>query len=175
MKERKFFICVGIAFWLIGALSSTLSYNLPKKQDDLNPNTSNKPTDKIVIFEQEHNYQNILLTNLQVGLLISIGGLLSGGIISAIIFVWNGYILSEIINNCISLEMPYSKILYGLLHSPTEIISLLLFGSIGFKGFTILKTILKGEMLILSLLPKLSSFFLPIILLVFSAIIETNL
>lgn len=59
---------------------------------------------------------------------------MSGGIITVVVLFWNGYILS-IIYHLVYKIIDYQEIIYYSKHIPLEIIALIMFSSIGFRGF----------------------------------------
>lgn len=96
--------------------------------------------DEMKIIDTGFNFLDIFLNNLIVGFILSIFGFLSGGLITIIVLFWNGYILSIIFNLALNL-LETKEILYYSKHIPIEIIGLILFSSIGFKGFLFYKDV----------------------------------
>jgi uncharacterized membrane protein SpoIIM required for sporulation len=90
--------------------------------------------DEMKVIDTGFNFLDIFLNNLIVGLILSIFGFLSGGLITIIVLFWNGYILSIIFNLALNL-LETIEILYYSKHIPIEIIGLILLSSIGFRGF----------------------------------------
>jgi uncharacterized membrane protein SpoIIM required for sporulation len=113
--------------------------------------------------------------NLKVGLLITTLGFLTGGIASFIIFFWNGYTLGILIKSLYSTYNEPNLIIFNHLlpHAFTEILAFCLFGCIGFKGFYFIRHLFRESELSFQLLPRITEFYLPIILLIVSALIET--
>lgn len=96
---NKFFFQIFI--FLVGVIYSVLTFEVvPKYNVDLND---------FIIIDQPHAFRNIFKTNLTVGLLMSVGGFLSGGILVLIILFWNGFFLTEIIQTSIALDIPVIK------------------------------------------------------------------
>lgn len=133
-------------------------------------------SDGINIIEKDNSFIVIFTNNLIVGLLLSLGGYLSGGLLSIIILFWNGFFLSEIIQISIALAIEMDTILYSLIyHAPLEIYSFLLFSSVGIRGFYIVKDIYLNKNKGALSLPKITEFIPPTFILFISAIIESNL
>ena len=80
--------------------------------------------DEMKIIDTGFNFLDIFLNNLIVGIILSIFGFLSGGIITIIVLFWNGYVFSIIFNMAFNL-LEIKEILYYSKHIPFEIIGLL--------------------------------------------------
>lgn len=128
--------------------------------------------DEMKIIDTGFNFLDIFLNNLIVGLILSILGFLSGGLITIIVLFWNGYILSIIYNMAFNL-LDSKEIFYYSKHIPLEMIGLILLSSIGFKGFFFYKEVFLEKKINLKIIPKSSEFALPILLLFIASIIET--
>lgn len=162
------YLLIGFVLFVLGGVFSFISFEV-----FLNPNTS---WQSFSIFEKTHTFSGIFLNNLTVGFLISFGGYFSGGFLAAVILFYNGYLLIEIIQTAITLNVSNKEILYGLIfHGPIEILALLLFGVIGLQGCKFYFRILKKNTISISELNNKQNFFLPIILLFISGLIEVNL
>ncbi len=118
------------------------------------------------------DFLDIFLNNLIVGLILSVFGFLSGGIITTVVLFWNGYILSIIYNTAFNL-LESKEIFYYSKHIPLEMIGLILLSSIGFRGFFFYKEVFLEKKLNLKIIPKSNEFPLPILLLFIASIIET--
>jgi uncharacterized membrane protein SpoIIM required for sporulation len=128
--------------------------------------------DEMKVIDTGFNFLDIFLNNLIVGLILSIFGFLSGGLITIIVLFWNGYILSIIFNLALNL-LETIEILYYSKHIPIEIIGLILLSSIGFKGFLFYKEVFFQKKINLKIIPKSNEFILPVSLLFIASIIET--
>lgn len=124
------------------------------------------------VIDTGFNFLDIFLNNLIVGLILSIFGFLSGGLVTIIVLFWNGYILSIIFNLALNL-LETIEILYYSKHIPIEIIGLILLSSIGFKGFLFYKEVFFQKKINLKIIPKSNEFILPVSLLFIASIIET--
>lgn len=163
--DKKILYC--FLFFLMGSIYSILNFEIIQKTD-----TS---IYKLEIFDTPHTFYNILSNNIIVGLLISIGGYFSGGFLVIVILFWNGFFLSEIILTSIALNIPHREIIYGTIyHGIIEIFALLIFGKIGLKGWEFYKRIFYKNKFTLHDL-NIKYLLIPIILLLISAVIESNL
>lgn len=128
--------------------------------------------DEMKIIDTGFNFLDIFLNNLTVGIILSIFGFLSGGIVTIFVLFWNGYILSIIFNMAFNL-IEIKEILYYSKHIPLEIIGLLLLSSIGLRGFNFYREAFFRKKINLNIIPKSNEFVLPVILLFIASIIET--
>lgn len=127
--------------------------------------------DDMKSFETGYDFLDIFFNNLLVGFTLSIFGFMSGGIITVVVLFWNGYILS-IIYHLVYKIIDYQEIIYYSKHIPLEIIALIMFSSIGFRGFFFYKEAFLYKKLKLNEIPKINEFPLPITLLFIASIIE---
>jgi len=161
-------ITLSLSIFLFGCVISIISYDLTVD--------THLQTKSIQIFNKSHDFFNIFRNNISVGLLISVGGYLSGGVLSTIILLYNGYLLTDIIQSALILKIPQTEILYGLIyHSPLELTAFFLFASLGFKGFNFYKTLLFNNRIEYRSIPSVKALIFPTSLLVVAAIIESNL
>lgn len=120
------------------------------------------------------DFIKIFINNLTVGLLLAIGGYFTSGILTILILLWNGVVLDSLFtlfhNLNISLELFISMF---IIHGIPEFYGLILFSSIGYKGYKFYDIFLKTGKLEINL--KIKEFKYPILLLTFAAIIETIL
>ena len=162
------YLLIGFVLFVLGGVFSLISFDV-----FLNSNTS---WQSFSIFERTHTFFDIFLNNLTVGFLISFGGYFSGGFLAAVILFYNGYLLIEIVQTAITLNVSNKAILYGLIfHGPIEIFAFLLFGMIGLQGWKFYFRIFKMNTISIFELKNTQNFFLPIILLFISGFIEVNL
>lgn len=161
-------IVLSLIFFLLGVFFSLWTFKPASLPGFLNH--------EINIIEKDNSFLIIFTNNLIVGVLLSLGGYLSGGLLSFIILFWNGFFLSEIIQTSTVLAIKIDTLLYSLIfHAPLEIYSFLLFSSIGIRGFYIVKDIFRNKNLGALTFPKTNQFIPPVIILFISAIIESNL
>jgi uncharacterized membrane protein SpoIIM required for sporulation len=118
------------------------------------------------------DFLDIFVNNLVVGLILSVFGFLSGGIITTVVLFWNGYILSIVYNMAFKI-LEIQEILYYSKHILPEIIALILLSSIGYKGFFFYKKVFLYKKIDLNKNPKLKEFIFPIFILFIASIIET--
>ncbi|MDC9722640.1 MAG: stage II sporulation protein M [Urechidicola sp.] len=116
----------------------------------------------------------IFINNLIVGLLLAIGGYFTSGVLTVLTLLWNGLILGTLFtlfhNLNISLELFTSMF---IIHGIPEFYGLILFSSIGYKGYNFYTIFFKTGRLEINL--KVKEFKYPTLLLIFAAIIETIL
>lgn len=164
---------LGFLLWVIGAAFSYFLYT-PNPVLKLPPLSKNV---NLVFDFKFHLFAKIFFNNALVGLLVSIIGFATGGILTAILFVYNGFMLGFIIQNALYLKMSKLSLAHSLLlHGPLEVVSLLYLGAIGFQGWTFYKMLLKNEMKFeFAQLPHLKTFILPFSGLLLAAIIEASI
>lgn len=164
--NRRIFL--SLTFFMLGVFFSYWTFKPASSPNFL--------SNGINIIEKDNSFFVIFTNNLIVGLLLSLGGYLSGGLLSIIILFWNGFFLSEITQTSIALAIEMDTVLYSLIyHAPLEIYSFLLFASIGIRGLYIVKDIFLNKNMEALSFPKISEFILPTLILLISAIIESNL
>jgi uncharacterized membrane protein SpoIIM required for sporulation len=113
---------------------------------------------------------DIFLNNIIVGLLLSIFGFFSGGLLSILILFWNGYLIGSIyIESWANLSL--NQIFYYSKHIPLELFAFVLFANFGLKGFVFYKKLFKYKIDI-GLIPSYRCLILPTILLLIASIIE---
>ena len=120
-------------------------------------------------------FSKVLFNNLFIGLILSVLGYFSFGFISIIVSIYNGFIFSLYINEFIMKYSIYSFYLVCF-HVPTEFFALCYLGSIGLRGNKNLIYIISNkEYLYFERFPSLKVLTFPIILLAFSALIESDI
>lgn len=163
--DKRILYC--FLFFLMGSFYSILNFEIIQK--------TNTSIYKLEIFDTPHTFYNIFSNNIIVGLLISIGGYFSGGFLVFVILFWNGFFLTEIIQTSIALNISHSEVFYGTIyHGIIEIFALLIFGKIGLKGWEFYKSIFYENKFTMQGL-NIKYFLMPILLLLISAVIESNL
>jgi len=114
---------------------------------------------------------DIFLNNLIVGLMLSYLGFFTGGVLTAILLIFNGFLVSTIYGYGMHF-MPFEEILYYSKHIPIELIALFLFSKIGFSGYGFMKNILSGKEMDMDLLPRVRELMIPSLLLFLASTIE---
>lgn len=114
---------------------------------------------------------DIFLNNLIVGIMLSYIGFLTGGVLTAILLIFNGFLVSTIYGYGIHF-MSFEDILYYSKHVPIELIALFLFSKIGFSGYGFMKNILLRKAVNMDSLPRVKKLIFPSILTFISSIIE---
>lgn len=117
-------------------------------------------------------FLGVFLNNILVGFLLSILGYFTGGFLTALILVWNGFFVAAVYNIAFY-YVSIDTMLYASKHAPIEIYAFLIFAEFGFQGFHFLKKILKENVIDFSLMPKLKKLVLPSLLLFIASILET--
>ncbi|MGY0408934.1 MAG: stage II sporulation protein M, partial [Polaribacter sp.] len=119
-------------------------------------------------------FYKIFINNLFVGILLSLGGYFTSGILTVLALLWNGVILGSLFtlfhNLNISLELFVSMF---IIHGVPEFYGFILFSSIGYKGYNFYKNFFKIGKFDIDL--KIKEFRNPTLLLIFAATIETIL
>jgi len=154
---------------LAGVLYFCLSYNVPENWTLSDHHVFSY--DDIKNFNTGSLFLDIFLNNLLVGLMLSVFGFITGGMLSVVILFWNGYLLGIIYSAVFSI-VPWSDIVYNSKHIPTELYALIIFATLGFQGFHFCKALLVERKICKQHIPKMKKTIFPIILLFVSAILE---
>lgn len=131
------FFILGIALFYIGSKSSSIPTNAGVI--DTSPHISFY--DKMKAFEG-YEFFGILINNIIVGILLSILGYFTGGVLTLSILVWNGFLVA-LVYNLASYQLPLDKILYASKHTPFEVYAFLIFADFGLQGRFFVRRILK--------------------------------
>ncbi len=175
MKNRELikFGLIGLACWLIGYFFSLFFY-----------------FEKLPSSKMSHSFQGnfhfvlnpllfckIFLNNILVGFVVSVVGYFTGGLLTGITFVWNGFILGITIEEALSHGISGPILIYSLsIHGPIELISFLYLGTIGFKGIYFYKHLLRNNLNDFKYqLPSIKLFIYPILGLLIAALIESSI
>ncbi len=162
---KKIILCIllGVVGFYLGLISNNDKPLLNKIF------TTISPIDYIATFKK------IFFNNLIVGFFTSIIGFFTGGLITIVVFIWNGFTLGLLFKTLQNTNINATNIFINqvLPHAPTEIFAYCLFGCIGLKGHFFFKGILFESRLYLKHLPRIEEFILPTFLLFISAVIET--
>ena len=166
---------IGLCCWILGyCLLTTISANHTQKSTnkiELNPKT----TDNTYIWSWNNAckaFLKIAYTNIFVAFLLSFVGFYTGGLLSLVILLFNGFMLKMAI-----IQLPDSwndlYIASYFWHAPFEIIAFSWFGAIGMLGFTNIRKLFNNETLDLKTPNQLSMYINPLILLLIADIIES--
>lgn len=119
-------------------------------------------------------FRQILLTNLLLGVLVSVVGFVTAGIVTATVFLWNGFLLGLVIMKYTFVtEEPMLLMRDLFLHGSFEMLGLLWFGAYGFLGWPFVKSVFfTNEGTSASKLPQIRDFLPPTLLLFIAAFIE---
>lgn len=137
-------------------------------------NKDNNITNNFGIIHTKYDFINIFVTNSVVGLVLSIAGFFTGGILTLLIIVWNILLVWILYWIALSNNNNISTILYLLKHAPLEIYALAMFSIIGFRGFKFYRKLVKLQLFDIELLPNIKELILPIILLLLASLIEVS-
>lgn len=118
---------------------------------------------------------SILTHNMIVAFFLSVAGYFTGGILTMIGLIWNGFLIGTIIESAIAHQLTLLIILLSLIHAPFEIGAFLWFGALGLKGLQNLNRLWHNQPVTLKNHPKPKEFIIPSILLAIAAIIESGL
>ncbi len=144
------------------------------KPSDINLllNITNNTTNNLGIIHTKYDFINIFISNLVVGLVLSIIGFFTGGLITFFIIVWNLLLIWILYSNAIYNHNSLSLILYLSKHVPLEIYAFTLFSIVGFRGFGFYKQLIVYKNFDIKLFPNIYEIIFPSILLFFSSSIE---
>ncbi|MBL0742642.1 stage II sporulation protein M [Chryseolinea lacunae] len=167
------YILVGIAFWLLGMM---MAYPIDAERHAyfLRPPNHHAKIDSIDFGMLHINgsvFLSIVANNLLIGILVSAGGFLTGGILTAAVFTWNGFILMLTIR-ALSQCQDESIVELFAFHGIFEISAFLLFGTIGFRGFSFWKNLIEKDPMPPAVFINWKFALLPTLLLVIAATIE---
>ena len=154
----------GIFLFFFSIEKSTITFENSKIQD-INLYENMK-------FFEGFEFLGIFLNNLVVGFFLSIAGYFTGGFLTILILIWNGFFVAAVYNigfHYVSID----NILYASKHAPIEIYSFLIFSEFGFKGHYFMKKILKENIIDFTLIPKFKKLIYPVLLLFIASILET--
>ncbi|MBS9768355.1 MAG: stage II sporulation protein M [Flavobacteriaceae bacterium] len=164
--------CIAFAFFLLGIVLFIIS-----KDTSQLPITTDNSEIKISFYEsmeafQGYEFIGIFLHNIVVGILLSIIGYFSGGFLTSIVLIWNGFLVALVYNIGIY-QLPLDTILYASKHVPFEVYAFLVFADFGLQGRFFITKILKHNEIDFSLIPNYRKLLFPTVLLVISAFLET--
>jgi len=166
MKNKIIAFC----FFILGILLYFIN------KDTTQIPTVNNNQINISFYKNMDNFINykfigIFINNMIVGLLLSVFGYLTGGFLTLLILIWNGFLVAMVYNMAIY-KLPISAILYASKHAPFEIYAFLIFSEFGLKGRFFIKNILKNNEINFTLIPGFKKLIFPIILLLIASILE---
>jgi len=174
---------LAITFFCIGLI---LSFE-PKSDLPLgNLHNQNLPTNirdfphfPLKVVDGEQNYLKtflcILMKNSLVGVSLCIGGLISAGIITAILMVWNGYLLGIIMNMVLSSGVTIYRLTFTFItYGPIEVLAMAWLGAIGLRGSIIMIDFIRENKINKNNIPSLWEIGLPFVFLSIAAFFETT-
>lgn len=131
---------IGLAAWLIKpATVSATDYHPALFPHDF---TSLLSVRFLSLFLR--TFWSVLGTNLTVALIVSIGGLLTGGFLTLLTFVWNGFLIGTIWQQHVlgpSITLKEAVVIFA--HAPCELVALVGFGNLGLLGFSLYRGLLR--------------------------------
>jgi len=166
MKHRL----IAFSFFVFGILL----FFITKDTSHLAPKDTHA---EISFYEKIKFYNNfevigIFIYNLTLGFLLSIMGYFTGGLLTLLILIWNGFLIAMVYNLAIY-KLSIDTILYSSKHIPFEILAFLIFAEFGLKGRFFISKILKKNEIDFSLFPNIKNLIYPSFLLIISSILET--
>jgi uncharacterized membrane protein SpoIIM required for sporulation len=112
----------------------------------------------------------VFLNNVIVGLLLSLAGYFSGGILTLLILFWNGIALGTTLSLYI---LDASLLNFFIYHGPIELLGLFLFGTIGLRGWKLYFTMFKQKNFCIEI--KFYELVVPTTIILVAALIEAYL
>lgn len=171
-KSKKYFDFISLSTLFIGIIIGYISSLYFNQQ---NIDLSIKPYSSLLNFNFNVDvFLKILKSNFIVAFLLSIGGYYSGGVLTVLVLLLNGYYLGinfTVIHNTNLTFLEFSK--FFIFHGILEFTAFLLFARIGYSGFYFYKKFLKEEKLKIDF--HFKSYTKPSIILIIAAMIETLL
>ncbi|MBN1542294.1 stage II sporulation protein M [candidate division KSB1 bacterium] len=141
MIQLKWLLCAAL-FYAGGMLSGWILNDVIAQNPPLLSPAETKSFDSLHLkhFEGQsfvRDFTHIAGVNLMVVSLIALGGRFTAGILSALLLIWNGFLLACTLHGAFCLKLPLSLVLclYAL-HGPLEITAFLLAGAIGLEAFS---------------------------------------
>ncbi len=165
--------CIAFAFFVLGIVLFFIS----KDTSQLPINTPNIEA-KISFFEsmeafKGYEFIGIFLHNIVVGILLSVVGYFTGGFLTSVVLIWNGFLVALVYNMGIIYQLPLDSILYASKHAPVEVYAFLVFADFGLQGRIFITKIFKHNEIDFSLIPNYRKLLFPTILLIIAAFLET--
>jgi uncharacterized membrane protein SpoIIM required for sporulation len=115
-------------------------------------------------------FYKVFLNNVIVGLLLSLAGYFSGGILTLLILFWNGIALGTTLSLYI---LDASLLNFFIYHGPIELLGLFLFGTIGLRGWKLYFTMFKQKNFCIEI--KFYELVVPTTIILVAALIEAYL
>jgi len=174
--QSLFFVCA--ITWLIGtALSFGLYCVMPTdsinkvKANSIKPFSDNQ---ELANGSYYFRVRKIFLHNLFVASMICIGGYVTGGLLSLVMLLYNGFLTTSIIiNDFLSHKGIWYLFNHLFLHGIFEITSFIWFGAIGVSGFFAWKSLIYSKPIRSQSQFSLGRLYAPLILLAIAAIVES--
>lgn len=113
------------------------------------------------------------LNNLVVGIIMTVSGWLTAGILSCVISFWNAFLIGVLLKAAVVMGISYDVIFNKIAwHGSFEILGLLIFGAMGLKGLNLVQSLLFNKPFESPFKKLLSSALLGTSLLFIAALIE---
>ncbi len=160
----------------ISSLNSDIkrqAYYTEISPEEVENNLDEEKSNKIVAALK--TFAKIFLNNFIVGILLSIVGFLTGGVLSVVYLIFNGFFITNSIMLALITGNPTAEIISLLIyHAPFEIVALIWLSVIGLGGFSFYRKILKSDYIDkLQIKTSLRQLLYPNLLLLFAATVET--
>ncbi len=164
--------CIAFAFFTFGIILFLISKDtsqIPTSAENFEVQASFY--DSMEAFKG-YEFFGIFLHNIVVGILLSIVGYFTGGFLTSIVLIWNGFLVALVYNMGIY-QLPLGTVLYASKHAPVEVYAFLVFSDFGLQGRFFIAKILKHNEIDFSLIPNYRKLVFPTVLLVIAAFLET--
>lgn len=90
--------------------------------------------------------RGVALTNAVVALSISLGGLLTGGVLTLLTFIWNGFLISLVVKQyVVGAHLGPLATLVIFAHAPLELLAFIGLGNIGLLGLPLYQGLWQGR------------------------------
>lgn len=157
---------LGIAlFWISRDTTAQLPINIADSEAKISFYDSMKTF-------KDYEFIGIFLHNIVVGILLSIVGYFTGGFLTSIVLIWNGFLVALVYSIGIP-QFPLASILYASKHTPIEIYAFLIFADFGLHGRFFIKKIIKKNEIDFTLILNYRKLLFPTVLLIVAAFLET--
>jgi uncharacterized membrane protein SpoIIM required for sporulation len=168
---RVRYMLLSFAFWLAGfALTFALYASIGHTQASANGPTFS--LNGVSLFHSDNLFLFILVNNLVVALILSLGGYFTGGLLTLVFNVWNGVFFGLIFQ--VALRYLPAKLWVISVYGPVELFAFAQFSAFGLEGFANVKRIAKSLPLQTQLhRTALLRLWLPLVLLIIAALLET--
>ncbi|MDQ7039991.1 MAG: stage II sporulation protein M [Rhodothermus sp.] len=130
IKQNALLFSLSLSIWGVGVC---LSEPWAASQETISKTIN---CEQMILTDVISDFGIIIGKNLLVAFLTISGGLISGGLFTIMILLYNGFLLGIIIREAFNLGIKIHVLILALaLHGPIEILAFSLAGSFGLRGF----------------------------------------